>query len=124
MFAVIYRWKLVPGREAMFEDGWRAGTAAIPDAPLRRRGAGQVPGLVRARQLRDPVRGRGHRRPLAAPPRGAVSTRMTTALLDLLRELEQFGEANDAATEHRSQKMLNITHDTGAFLALLVKAAR
>ena len=29
MFAVIYRWKLVPGREAMFEDGWRAGTAAI-----------------------------------------------------------------------------------------------
>jgi hypothetical protein len=29
MFAVIYRWKLVPGREAMFEDGWRAGTDAI-----------------------------------------------------------------------------------------------
>lgn len=29
MFAVIYRWKLVPGREATFEDGWRAGTAAI-----------------------------------------------------------------------------------------------
>ena len=29
MFAVIYRWKLVPGREATFEEGWRAGTAAI-----------------------------------------------------------------------------------------------
>jgi antibiotic biosynthesis monooxygenase len=29
MFAVIYRWKLVPGREAMFEEGWRAGTDAI-----------------------------------------------------------------------------------------------
>jgi hypothetical protein len=29
MFAVIYRWKLVPGREAMFEEGWRAGTVAI-----------------------------------------------------------------------------------------------
>lgn len=29
MFAVVYRWKLVPGREAEFEEGWRAGTAAI-----------------------------------------------------------------------------------------------
>ena len=49
---------------------------------------------------------------------------MNTELLDLLRELEQFGHANDAATEDRSQKMLNITHDTGVFLALLIKAAR
>jgi hypothetical protein len=29
MFAVIYRWKLMPGREAQFEEGWRAGTEAI-----------------------------------------------------------------------------------------------
>ena len=29
MFAVIYRWKLIPGREAQFEEGWRGGTAAI-----------------------------------------------------------------------------------------------
>jgi hypothetical protein len=29
MFAVIYRWKLIPGREAQFEQGWRAGTEAI-----------------------------------------------------------------------------------------------
>ena len=29
MFAVIYRWKLIPGREAEFEEGWKAGTAAI-----------------------------------------------------------------------------------------------
>lgn len=29
MFAVIYRWKLIPGREAQFEEGWKAGTAAI-----------------------------------------------------------------------------------------------
>ena len=48
---------------------------------------------------------------------------MNKELLDLLRELEQFGKANDAATENRSQKMLNITHDTGVFLALLIKAA-
>jgi hypothetical protein len=29
MFAVVYRWKLIPGREAEFEEGWRAGTEAI-----------------------------------------------------------------------------------------------
>jgi hypothetical protein len=29
MFAVVYRWKLIPGREAEFEEGWKAGTAAI-----------------------------------------------------------------------------------------------
>jgi predicted O-methyltransferase YrrM len=49
---------------------------------------------------------------------------MNAQLLDLLRELEQFGHVNDAATEDRSHKMLNITHDTGVFLALLIKAAR
>lgn len=40
-----------------------------------------------------------------------------------LRELEQFGHANDAATEDRSQKMLNITHDTGVFLLKDVSGA-
>jgi predicted O-methyltransferase YrrM len=49
---------------------------------------------------------------------------MNAELLDLLRELERFGHANDAAATDRSQKMLNITHDTGVFLALLIKAAR
>jgi hypothetical protein len=29
MFAVIYRWRVIPGREAQFETGWRRGTAAI-----------------------------------------------------------------------------------------------
>lgn len=29
MFAVIYRWRVIAGREAEFEAGWRAGTAAI-----------------------------------------------------------------------------------------------
>ena len=29
MFAVVYRWRLIPGREAEFEAGWRAGTEAI-----------------------------------------------------------------------------------------------
>ena len=29
MFAVIYRWKLLPGLEDQFEEGWRAGTEAI-----------------------------------------------------------------------------------------------
>lgn len=31
MFAVIYRWRLIPGREAQFEAGWRAGTRAIAE---------------------------------------------------------------------------------------------
>ncbi len=29
MFAVIYRWRVIPGLEAQFEEGWRAGTEAI-----------------------------------------------------------------------------------------------
>lgn len=29
MFAVIYRWRVIPGLEAQFEEGWAAGTAAI-----------------------------------------------------------------------------------------------
>jgi predicted O-methyltransferase YrrM len=49
---------------------------------------------------------------------------MKRELLEQLRELEQFGKTNDASTENRSQKMLNITHDTGVFLALLIKASR
>jgi predicted O-methyltransferase YrrM len=49
---------------------------------------------------------------------------MDAELLEQLREMERSGRDNDAATQDRSQKMLNITHDTGVFLALLVKAAR
>ncbi|MFE3883237.1 O-methyltransferase [Streptomyces lydicus] len=45
-------------------------------------------------------------------------------LAALLAELEEFGSTNDAATDDRSRKMLNITRDTGVFLALLVKATR
>jgi predicted O-methyltransferase YrrM len=37
-------------------------------------------------------------------------------------ELERFGEANDAATKERSRRMLNVTRDTGEFLAVLVHA--
>lgn len=29
MFAVVYRWKIKPGLEAKFEEGWRKGTLAI-----------------------------------------------------------------------------------------------
>ncbi len=29
MFAVIYRWRVVPGLEAQFETGWRRGTERI-----------------------------------------------------------------------------------------------
>jgi predicted O-methyltransferase YrrM len=40
----------------------------------------------------------------------------------LKAELERFGEANDAATSERARRMLNITRDTGEFLAVLVRA--
>jgi len=41
----------------------------------------------------------------------------------LLTELEQFGKANDGTTTGRPHRMLNITRDTGEFLAVLVRAA-
>jgi predicted O-methyltransferase YrrM len=40
----------------------------------------------------------------------------------LKTELERFGNANDAASTERARRMLNITRDTGEFLALLVRA--
>ncbi|MBZ4019001.1 O-methyltransferase [Streptomyces purpurogeneiscleroticus] len=49
---------------------------------------------------------------------------MEKDLAELLRELEEFGRANDEATDERSRKMLNVTHDTGVFLALLIKACK
>ena len=47
---------------------------------------------------------------------------MSKQLQSLMAELEQFGKANDRATTERSRRMLNITRDTGAFLAVLVRA--
>lgn len=40
----------------------------------------------------------------------------------LLVQLEQSGEANDKSVLDRSRRMLNITRDTGEFLAVLVRA--
>lgn len=47
---------------------------------------------------------------------------MTGSLKALLKELEVFGRQNDAACSDRSGRMLNITHDTGEFLCVLVRA--
>ena len=45
------------------------------------------------------------------------------SLLEALKiELERFGEENDGVTVERSQRMLNITRDTGEFLSALVRA--
>ena len=49
---------------------------------------------------------------------------MTPTLNTLLTELEQRGEDNDARVSERRRKYLNITRDTGEFLAVLVKAIR
>jgi predicted O-methyltransferase YrrM len=45
-----------------------------------------------------------------------------TELTALLNELEAFGRQNDATITDRPRRMLNITRDTGEFLAVLVKA--
>jgi len=48
---------------------------------------------------------------------------MVDETLEMLKaELERFGEANDAQVSERPRRMLNITRDTGEFLALLVRA--
>src|SRR4029434_3985120 len=47
---------------------------------------------------------------------------VTDPLASVLAELEQFGKANDASTTERARRMLNITRDTGEFLAVLVQA--
>lgn len=48
---------------------------------------------------------------------------MNDALDRLLEELERFGKANDGAITERPRRMLNITRDTGEFLAVLVRSA-
>ena len=53
---------------------------------------------------------------------GVAETDVGDPLEALKVELERFGEANDAATNERARRMLNITRDTGAFLAVLVRA--
>ena len=47
---------------------------------------------------------------------------MNASLEDLKAELERFGATNDAGTNERGRRMLNITRDTGEFLAVLVYA--
>lgn len=49
---------------------------------------------------------------------------MTESLQELLHELEQFGLSNDAAASDRERCMANITHDTGEFLSVLVRAVK
>src|SRR6059036_3694236 len=48
---------------------------------------------------------------------------MSKQLQSFMAELEHFGKANDSSTTERSRRMLNITRDTGEFLAVLVRAA-
>jgi len=47
---------------------------------------------------------------------------MAPSLEALKAELERFGRSNDELHAERAQRMLNITRDTGEFLAVLVRA--
>lgn len=49
---------------------------------------------------------------------------MEPALRALLDELAEFGRDTDARETERSRRMLNITPETGLFLAILVRAMR
>ena len=49
---------------------------------------------------------------------------MNPTLATLLHELERFGAEHDARESEHERRMLNITPDTGPFLALLVRATR
>jgi predicted O-methyltransferase YrrM len=46
------------------------------------------------------------------------------ALRTLLAELAEFGRQNDARETQRGKRLLNITPETGQFLAILVKSVR
>src|SRR5205823_4960240 len=73
-----------------------------PDPPRRSAGAD-------GRTLRGGGHGRG-------------AGMMGPALARLLDELAAFGRANDARETERARRMLNITPETGQFLAILVRA--
>lgn len=47
---------------------------------------------------------------------------MDAALRELLDELARFGQENDARETERERRMLNITPDTGQFLAILIRS--
>jgi predicted O-methyltransferase YrrM len=49
---------------------------------------------------------------------------MDSKLQTLLGELAAFGDAHDSDAANRATRMLNITPDTGEFLAVLVKATQ
>ena len=49
---------------------------------------------------------------------------MDDSLQSLLRELERFGAENDARASQRSEKMLNITPETGQLLAILAQGSK
>jgi len=53
-----------------------------------------------------------------------METDVDAHLTTLLAELATFGDAHDADGANRATRMLNITPDTGAFLAVLVKATQ
>ena len=46
---------------------------------------------------------------------------MEELIKELLLELEMFGFSNDGTITDRPRRMLNITRDTGEFLAVLIR---
>ena len=119
----------VAGRPPATVGNWR-----VPVFAVHSRSDRVVPiGANREADRRTEARGcqgraRGARQPHALPDECAYRRPQTGGALAspsleaLKAELERFGEANDAATNERPRRMLNITRDTGEFLAVLVRA--
>jgi predicted O-methyltransferase YrrM len=61
---------------------------------------------------------------MAGPPTAHQETILDAHLTTLLAELAAFGDAHDSDAANRATRMLNITPDTGDFLAVLVKAVK
>jgi carbohydrate kinase (thermoresistant glucokinase family) len=107
---------LLPSQLALLEEPENAITVDVAEPPTA-----IVERIVHALAQETPMDPSGAGgAPGPAHDGGADHARSANAAL--LRELEAHGAAHDARTTERAERLLNITPETGAFLALLVRA--
>jgi len=98
MFAVVYRWKIKPGLEARFEEGWRKGTLAIRrdlggwGSRLHRMGDGRYFAYAQWPDEATFQKNRAERMPYSDPEARAL---YTAALEDSEAELLVLGDVLD-----------------------------
>lgn len=98
MFAVVYRWKIKPGLEVKFEEGWRLGTLAIRrdlggwGSRLHRIGPGEYFAYAQWADRETFLKNRAARMPYDDPAARAL---YSEALEDSEAELVAMGEVVD-----------------------------